>query len=117
MTRRGWCGLACHMAGIVYMAILGAALTRAGDWPWALGCYATLTLLAVAGAREQERGMRARHAAVQAGTPRPGPPRYGDGTAIDRQVIARTCTCDQWWTSLGTEHDPWCPNNQRSQTT
>lgn len=29
----------------------------------------------------------------------------------------RTCRCDRWWTSLGTEHDPWCPNHPSRRTT
>ncbi|MER7835295.1 hypothetical protein ABTY98_05130 [Streptomyces sp. NPDC096040] len=26
-----------------------------------------------------------------------------------RRVLRHACRCDRWWTSFGTDHDPWCP--------
>lgn len=43
------------------------------------------------------------------------PARTRPGTEEEDTLLllpVKPCRCDRWWTSLGTEHDTWCPNYQ-----
>ncbi|GGQ49669.1 hypothetical protein GCM10010250_21510 [Streptomyces althioticus] len=40
--------------------------------------------------------------------------RYRTYRAV-RAARRRMCPCDRYWTSIGTEHDDWCPRARRTR--
>ncbi|MER7739973.1 hypothetical protein ABTX34_16935 [Streptomyces sp. NPDC096538] len=40
--------------------------------------------------------------------------RYRTFRAV-RAARRRMCLCDRYWTSIGTEHDTWCPRTKRTR--
>ncbi|WP_327594638.1 hypothetical protein [Streptomyces chartreusis] len=99
--------LALYTAAFTWLGWHGAAALFAGVWALAAAIYALA--LVVAGLAYAEWSTAAAYAdAVEAGLAT-RPTSRAHARRLAAQVLAGTCGCDRWWTSFGTDHDPWCP--------
>lgn len=85
-----------YLSGGAFLAHAAAVTVNAGGAPWTAGALAGTSGLSLVAAWSAATG------------PLRHPPRTPQ---------ARTCRCDRWWTSLGTEHDTWCLNHPSRRTT
>lgn len=76
-------------------------------WLQAIAFYGLAVLSATAAFREIEH-LGHHTNSMQSEPPRPGTATE-DAVAIARADFSGACTCERWWTSLGSEHDPGCP--------
>ncbi|MFG2404212.1 hypothetical protein ACGFR8_07710 [Streptomyces brevispora] len=116
MTRLGRTLLALHLAGFCWLAYVAAVCVQHRSWPEATAFYATAVVLALSAGREIRHEADAQADAIRAGRPRPGTTR-SDAKAIVRAELAGTCQCERWWTTIGTDHDPHCPQQTRTNGT
>ncbi|MFE0132425.1 hypothetical protein ACFWY6_12760 [Streptomyces sp. NPDC059037] len=114
MTRlaRALCSL--HGAVLAWLAYCAMQSARNGA-TWAVLLFAAASLMTViAVIRETELTDERRTAAVRAErVARLRAHAEEDVAALARIELAAAC-CEPWWTSAGTDHDPACPNSQRS---
>ncbi|WP_411092247.1 hypothetical protein [Streptomyces sp. 049-1] len=85
----------------------GAAALFAGVWQVAGALYALALALAAAVYAEWSTAAAYADAVEERRLARPVTRAHARHLAAG--VLAGTCGCDRWWTSLGTDHDPWCP--------
>ncbi|WP_326814054.1 hypothetical protein [Streptomyces sp. NBC_01763] len=95
-----------HGVTCVFLAYAATVSAEQGAWSFATAFFGAAVLSGVAGCLGY---------APETGTTRTGPC-LGD-PAEDLAVFVSTCTCDRWWTSFGTAHDVWCPNQSWSSST
>ncbi|MEV0016626.1 hypothetical protein [Streptomyces tendae] len=84
-----------------------AATFVAGVWPLATALYAMALVLAGLAYADWSASVEFDDA-VDARLPT-RPTSRAHARRLARRVLAGACRCDRWWTSLGTDHDPWCP--------
>ncbi|MBT2492346.1 hypothetical protein J7E96_28320 [Streptomyces sp. ISL-96] len=112
MTRLARALLAVYLVAFVWLAYVSAVCLHHNDPGQAAAFYATATLVAVAGGRERQHAAALQAAAVR--DPRPYP---NDLDAVMRAELARTCRCERWWTTFGTDHDPTCTQQTSATNT
>ncbi|GGW99701.1 hypothetical protein [Streptomyces chryseus] len=101
--------LAVYLVAFVWLAYVSAVCLQHNAPGQAAAFYATATLVAVACGREWQHAAALQAAAVHDRRPRPRT--YpSDMDAVMRAELARTCRCERWWTTFGTDHDPTCPH-------
>ncbi|MEU4996557.1 hypothetical protein [Streptomyces sp. NPDC021622] len=107
MTRlaRALCSL--HGAALLWLAYCAVQSARNGA-TWAVLLFAAASAMTViAVIRETELADEQRAAAVRA-------ERLARLRAHADEL--NTACCEHWWTALGTDHDPTCPNQRRRHT-
>lgn len=91
---------------LVWLAYCAVISARNGS-PWSCVAFVAGAGLAVTAAiREGDLEDALRREAVLA-------ERHARPAAPAHDALAEAC-CERWWTSLATDHDPQCPNQQRS---
>ncbi|MGW3735191.1 hypothetical protein [Streptomyces sp. NPDC005148] len=95
-----------HGVTCVFLAYAATVSLEQGAWPFASAFFGAAVLSGVAGCLGY---------APESGTTHTDP--HPCAPVEDLVEVARTCTCDRWWTSLGTAHDVWCPNQSWSSST
>lgn len=101
-------------AAFIFLSWAAAVAIEHRAWLYAAAFYAVAILTATAGFRETAQAATHRASAdwashLQAGTA------DEDAAAIARADLSGACACEHWWTSLGTEHDQWCPTLKEQQ--
>jgi len=97
---------------VVYGALLVwlaycAVISALNGSPWACVAFVIGSGLAVTAAiREGDLDDALRREAVRA-------ERHARTNKTAEAALNEAC-CERWWTSLATDHDPTCPNQQRS---
>ncbi|MFK0063411.1 hypothetical protein ACIQTN_29800 [Streptomyces werraensis] len=99
--------IALYAVAFTWLGWHAAAALFAGVWPVAAALYALALVFAVAAYAEWSTAA-AYADAVDAGLAT-RPTSRAHARRLAARVLAGTCRCDRWWTSFGTDHDPWCP--------
>jgi hypothetical protein len=99
--------IALYTVAFAVLGWHGAAALFAGVWVLAAALYALALVFAVAAYAEWSTAA-AYADAVDARLPT-DPTSRGHARLLARRVLRDTCGCNRWWTSFGTDHDPWCP--------
>ncbi|MFF1834166.1 hypothetical protein ACFVXE_08165 [Streptomyces sp. NPDC058231] len=94
-----------HGVTCVFLAYAATLSLQQGAWSFAAAFFGAAVLSGVAGCLGYAPEPRATDTELHPCDP-----------VEDLAVIVRTCTCDRWWTSFGTKHDVWCPNQSWSST-
>lgn len=99
--------IALTVGVVVFLTVQAGEALRAAVWTQALALYALAFVFAYLLWHDWQTA--ADYAdAVDAGEPtEPTTPAHA--RLLARRVLAGTCRCERWWTSLGTDHDPACP--------
>ncbi|MFF1962960.1 hypothetical protein ACFVW5_04930 [Streptomyces sp. NPDC058232] len=95
-----------HGITCVFLAYAATVSLEQGAWSFAAAFLGAAVLSGVAGCLGYAPEPGATHTDLHPCDP-----------VEDLAVFARTCTCDRWWTSFGTDHDVWCPNQSWSSST
>ncbi|MEU0950484.1 hypothetical protein ABZ379_48875 [Streptomyces canus] len=107
MTWGRWARLLAYTTAFGFLAWYGAWAMFAGLWMFAAMLYLLALALALLGFGEWQTA--ADYAdAVDARQPT-APTSRAHARRLAHRVLAHECLCDRWWTSFGTDHDPWCP--------
>ncbi|MGX1301406.1 hypothetical protein RKD35_002894 [Streptomyces albogriseolus] len=99
--------IAAYTVAFTWLGWNAAAALFAGVWAVAGALYALALVFAVAVYAEWSTAA-AYTDAVDAGLST-RPTNRAHARRLAARVLAGTCRCDRWWTSFGTDHDPWCP--------
>ncbi|WP_327421864.1 hypothetical protein OG763_15110 [Streptomyces sp. NBC_01230] len=95
-----------HGVTCVFLAYASTVSLEQGSWSFAAAFFGAAVLSGVAGCLGYAPEAGVTHTDLHSCDP-----------FEDLEDFARTCTCDRWWTSFGTDHDVWCPNQPRSSST
>lgn len=107
MTWGRWVRITLYTVVFAWFGWYGAWALATGVWLAAAVLYPLDLVLAWAAFMEWQTA--ADYAdAVHFHLPTP-PTSRGHARLLARRVLRDACRCERWWTSAGTDHDPWCP--------
>lgn len=116
MSRRSRPLYLAYGALLVWLTYCAVQAARDGS-PWSCAAFVLGSGMAIVGAiREGDRDDALHREAVLAqrrANPRPSERAEDAIDATTAVALAGAC-CEPWWASAGADHDPTCPNQQRS---